>query len=88
VIGDAGACSAERHQSRRLSEGLLKKLLSTQYQFVGGLFLIVAERFVLPRFFGVDPQILYAANADEGFSDQQNTDTIVRSDRRSAGVGC
>ena len=27
VIGDAGACSAERHQSRRLSEGLLKKLL-------------------------------------------------------------
>src|SRR6516165_3272283 len=28
VIGDAGACSAERHQSRRLSEGLLKKLLS------------------------------------------------------------
>ena len=32
-----------------------------------------------PRFFGLDPaaKILYAANADEGFSDQQNTDTIV-----------
>ncbi|MBV8132483.1 MAG: lactonase family protein [Alphaproteobacteria bacterium] len=32
-----------------------------------------------PRFFCLDPaaQILYAANADEGFSDQQNTDTIV-----------
>jgi 6-phosphogluconolactonase len=32
-----------------------------------------------PRFFGLDPtaQILYAANADEGFSNQQNTDTIV-----------
>jgi 6-phosphogluconolactonase (cycloisomerase 2 family) len=32
-----------------------------------------------PRFFGFDSaaQILYAANADEGFSDQQNTDTIV-----------
>src|SRR6516162_1220829 len=32
-----------------------------------------------PRFFAVDPaaKILYAANADEGFSDQQNTDTIV-----------
>ena len=32
-----------------------------------------------PRFFCLDPaaQILYAASADEGFSDQQNTDTIV-----------
>jgi 6-phosphogluconolactonase len=32
-----------------------------------------------PRFFCVDPaaKFLYAANADEGFSDQQNTDTIV-----------
>jgi 6-phosphogluconolactonase len=32
-----------------------------------------------PRFFGLDPaaRILYAANADEGFSTQQNTDTIV-----------
>ena len=32
-----------------------------------------------PRFFGLDPaaKILYAANADGGFSDQQNTDTIV-----------
>ena len=32
-----------------------------------------------PRFFTLDPaaKILYAANADEGFSDQQNTDTIV-----------
>ena len=32
-----------------------------------------------PRFFTFDPaaKILYAANADEGFSDQQNTDTIV-----------
>jgi 6-phosphogluconolactonase (cycloisomerase 2 family) len=32
-----------------------------------------------PRFFCLDPadQILYAANADEGFSDEQNTDTIV-----------
>ena len=32
-----------------------------------------------PRFFGLDPaaKILYAANADEGFSEQQNTDTIV-----------
>src|SRR5215470_4925230 len=32
-----------------------------------------------PRFFGLDPsaKILYAANADEGFSAQQNTDTIV-----------
>jgi 6-phosphogluconolactonase (cycloisomerase 2 family) len=32
-----------------------------------------------PRFFGFDPtaRILYAANADEGFSTQQNTDTIV-----------
>jgi len=32
-----------------------------------------------PRFFCLDPaaQILYAANADEGFSDQQSTDTIV-----------
>jgi len=32
-----------------------------------------------PRFFALDPaaRILYAANADEGFSDQQNTDTIV-----------
>jgi 6-phosphogluconolactonase (cycloisomerase 2 family) len=32
-----------------------------------------------PRFFCLDPaaKILYAANADEGFSDQQNTDTIV-----------
>ena len=32
-----------------------------------------------PRFFGLDPsaQTLYAANADEGFSAQQNTDTIV-----------
>jgi 6-phosphogluconolactonase (cycloisomerase 2 family) len=32
-----------------------------------------------PRFFCLDPvdQILYAANADEDFSDDQNTDTIV-----------
>jgi 6-phosphogluconolactonase len=32
-----------------------------------------------PRFFGLDPsgKMLYAANADEGFSTQQNTDTIV-----------
>jgi 6-phosphogluconolactonase len=32
-----------------------------------------------PRFFGLDPsgKTLYAANADEGFSTQQNTDTIV-----------
>jgi 6-phosphogluconolactonase len=32
-----------------------------------------------PRFFGLDPaaKILYAANADEGFSEEQNTDTIV-----------
>jgi 6-phosphogluconolactonase (cycloisomerase 2 family) len=32
-----------------------------------------------PRFFGLDPtaQILYAANADEGFSQEENTDTIV-----------
>jgi 6-phosphogluconolactonase len=32
-----------------------------------------------PRFFGLDPaaKILYAANADEGFSDQQDTDAIV-----------
>ena len=32
-----------------------------------------------PRFFGLDPaaKILYAANADEGFSKEQNTDTIV-----------
>jgi 6-phosphogluconolactonase len=32
-----------------------------------------------PRFFGLDPaaKFLYAANADEGFSTQQNTDTIV-----------
>jgi 6-phosphogluconolactonase len=32
-----------------------------------------------PRFFGLDPaaKILYAANADEGYSDQQNTDAIV-----------
>jgi 6-phosphogluconolactonase (cycloisomerase 2 family) len=32
-----------------------------------------------PRFFCLDPaaKILYAANADEGYSDQQNTDTIV-----------
>lgn len=32
-----------------------------------------------PRFFGLDPaaKILYAANADEGFSDQHDTDTIV-----------
>src|SRR5271166_1521788 len=32
-----------------------------------------------PRFFCLDPaaQILYAANADEGFSNEQNTDTIV-----------
>ena len=32
-----------------------------------------------PRFFGLDPasKILYATNADEGFSDQQDTDTIV-----------
>jgi 6-phosphogluconolactonase (cycloisomerase 2 family) len=31
------------------------------------------------RFFTLDPaaRILYAANADEGFSDEQNTDTIV-----------
>jgi len=32
-----------------------------------------------PRFFCLDPaaKILYAANADEGYSQQQNTDTIV-----------
>jgi 6-phosphogluconolactonase (cycloisomerase 2 family) len=32
-----------------------------------------------PRFFAFDPaaKTLYAANPDEGFSDQQNTDTIV-----------
>jgi 6-phosphogluconolactonase (cycloisomerase 2 family) len=32
-----------------------------------------------PRFFCLDPaaQTLYAANADEGFSKEQNTDTIV-----------
>jgi len=32
-----------------------------------------------PRFFGLDPsaKMLYAANADEGFSTEQNTDTIV-----------
>src|SRR5262249_11375482 len=32
-----------------------------------------------PRFFGLDPsaKMLYAANADEGFSAAQNTDTIV-----------
>ncbi|HJU17378.1 MAG TPA: lactonase family protein, partial [Stellaceae bacterium] len=32
-----------------------------------------------PRFFCLDPaaKTLYAANADEGFSEQQNTDTIV-----------
>src|SRR5262245_38955437 len=32
-----------------------------------------------PRFFCLDPsaKILYAANVDEGFSGQQNTDTIV-----------
>jgi 6-phosphogluconolactonase len=32
-----------------------------------------------PRFFCLDPaaKILYAANADEGYSDQRNTDTIV-----------
>ena len=32
-----------------------------------------------PRFFGLDPaaRMLYAANADEGFSKQQNTDAIV-----------
>ncbi|HMF20909.1 MAG TPA: beta-propeller fold lactonase family protein, partial [Pseudolabrys sp.] len=32
-----------------------------------------------PRFFCLDPsaKILYAANADEGYSGQQNTDTIV-----------
>jgi 6-phosphogluconolactonase len=32
-----------------------------------------------PRFFGLDPaaKTLFAANADEGFSTQQNTDTIV-----------
>ena len=32
-----------------------------------------------PRFFGLDPaaNILYAANADEGFSDQQDTDAIA-----------
>ena len=32
-----------------------------------------------PRFFALDPatKILYAANADEGFSDQQDTDAIV-----------
>jgi 6-phosphogluconolactonase len=32
-----------------------------------------------PRFFCLDPvaKILYAANADEGYSAQQNTDTIV-----------
>jgi 6-phosphogluconolactonase len=32
-----------------------------------------------PRFFALDPatKILYAANADEGFSEEQNTDTIV-----------
>ena len=33
----------------------------------------------VPAFFCLDraDQILYAANADEGFSDEQNTDTIV-----------
>jgi len=32
-----------------------------------------------PRFFGLDPsaKMIYAANADEGFSAEQNTDTIV-----------
>jgi 6-phosphogluconolactonase (cycloisomerase 2 family) len=32
-----------------------------------------------PRFFGIDPaaKMLYAANADEGFSTQENTNTIV-----------
>jgi 6-phosphogluconolactonase len=32
-----------------------------------------------PRFFCLEPSanILYAANADEGYSSQQNTDTIV-----------
>jgi 6-phosphogluconolactonase len=32
-----------------------------------------------PRFFCLDPaaKTLYAANADEGFSDEQHTDTIV-----------
>ena len=32
-----------------------------------------------PRFFCLDPaaRMLYAANADEGFSQEQNTDTIV-----------
>jgi 6-phosphogluconolactonase len=32
-----------------------------------------------PRFFGIDPagKMLYAANPDEGFSTQQNTDAIV-----------
>ena len=32
-----------------------------------------------PPLFGLDPaaKILYAANADEGFSDQKDTDTIV-----------
>jgi 6-phosphogluconolactonase len=32
-----------------------------------------------PRFFGLDPsaKMLFAANADEGYSNQQNTDTIV-----------
>jgi 6-phosphogluconolactonase (cycloisomerase 2 family) len=32
-----------------------------------------------PRFFGLDPaaRFLYAANADEGFSDEKNTDRIV-----------
>jgi 6-phosphogluconolactonase (cycloisomerase 2 family) len=32
-----------------------------------------------PRFFCLDPaaKTVYAANADEGYSDQQNTDTIV-----------
>jgi 6-phosphogluconolactonase (cycloisomerase 2 family) len=32
-----------------------------------------------PRFFGLDPaaRFLYAANADEGFSEEQSTDTIV-----------
>src|SRR6516225_2351059 len=36
-------------------------------------------REVPPLFFCLDPaaKILYAANADEGYSDQQNTDTIV-----------
>ena len=32
-----------------------------------------------PRFFCLDPaaKILYAANADEGYSEEQNTDMIV-----------